>query len=1389
MAIAVLGPLTIDGEDSHGARDRVVLEALVVRADEAVDKQVLADALWGEVLPASWPKMIQGCIVRLRRLLPPGSIETTPYGYRLVVHEDQLDARRFERLLVRAREHLQDQDPDRASYVVTEALALWRGRPLPDLDDWEPGRAEANRLAGLRMDAEELRVEAEIVAGRSRTVVEEARTLTRQAPFRERRWALLARTLYHSGRQMEALDVLAGARRMLREELGLDPGAELTSLEEAILRQDPELSGAKSAEVNPVCPYRGLLPYEAEDAESFFGRDTDVAACLEKLRQEGVLVVVGPSGTGKSSLVRAGVIASLERDGTAVLFTTPGHRPLDSLAGLPSHPPFPVLVVDQAEEAVTLCADPEERAAYLTRIEAYAGPAVLALRADRLGDLSTNPRFARLLERGLYLPGPMSEEDLRAAIEGPARHAGLRLEPGLVDLLVREVDGEPAALPLLSHVLRQTWELREGRTLTVDGYRQSGGIRNALAQTAESLYDGLDDRQRTHLRDLFLRLVAPDEDNGPVRTRVARTRLAFDESHEDLIEDLINARLLSSDEDDVQIAHEALAREWPRLRGWLEEDVEGQRIFRHLSSTAETWDSMGSPDSELYRGVRLGAAVDWAGRSGVEFTETERAFLAASTEGAERELHAQGRSNRRLRLSLAGIGVLLVVALVAGFLAVDAAKGSHRQAVHAATAARVADSRRLSAQALVVTEPDLSLLLGVEAVRRDDSLAARSTLYSLLGKTSQLRAEARQDGGEGLAVTEDGASVTTIGAAGVTTYDTAELHRTRTSSASGSALARSPDGRLLAYADLRPNDVAPSPHPVRLLDASSLAPAGHLGGTTPGWFVNDALAFSADGQRLAAGFFKFDAGDVAGAQVWDVQRPGRPLKTLPVDGVRIQVSLSRTGETLYVATRGPDVLRSYDVSSGRLLATRAVAYLSERNPPLELSPDGSLLASSQRDGVGVFDAHTLRPKYVLPGLGEGVTSLVFSDDGRLLASGFASGKSIVWDLSTRRPIQTLEGHSKPVEDLAFGSDRSLYTIAADGQLLAWRLGTPGFVAEPTSYPDNPKNAYVSSPSPDGRTVAYLTYAGEVQFRDVQSGRLTAAHPLGRYSLAWWGAAWSPDSREFTTSGGARDDRRSRHTLEVWDPRTGDIIYRDLEAGVDTVDYTRNGRRLVAVSENNTVSLLDRKTRRPIGDPIKVDPWSYLGSLALTPDGRTLYLPLEVGPLQAVHLDTGEVTPTSFDVSPSLIAFSPDGGQAVVMDANGKWGTLPTKQLGSARPRWTIPARSFAGPNEPVGVTWSADASQLFTFGPGSVDIWDGRTLQHLAAFTVGNADQTPDARVLADGHTLLIAHPGGQVLTWDLRPEHLLDVACKLAGRNLTRAEWSNIVGSLEYSKPCPNLD
>jgi DNA-binding SARP family transcriptional activator len=417
--IGVLGPVTVDGaEGTLPPREQVVLSALTVYRGEVVGAETLADAWWGERVPPTWTKALQGCLVQLRKALGPRAIETRPQGYRLVVPADEVDAGRFERHVARAQELLTLGEADRAAYVVDEALGLWRGRALVDLDGWEPGRVEAARLEGLRLDAEELRLDAMVRAGRFREVLAEAQARVAEEPLREHRWRLLALAQYQAGRQGDALRTLHRARRVLAEELGLDPGPDLVALGEAILRQDPSLIAEQLPEPSPACPYMGLVPYDVDDADGFFGRDADVSECLRRLAEAGVLAVVGPSGSGKSSLVRAGIAAALRRDGHRVVVVTPGARPMDALPAAAESLRGSVLVVDQCEVAVTLCTDANERAGFFAALVDHAerAPLVVALRADRLGELSAHPGLARVVERGLFLLQAMGEDDLRAAI-------------------------------------------------------------------------------------------------------------------------------------------------------------------------------------------------------------------------------------------------------------------------------------------------------------------------------------------------------------------------------------------------------------------------------------------------------------------------------------------------------------------------------------------------------------------------------------------------------------------------------------------------------------------------------------------------------------------------------------------------------------------------------------------------------------------------------------------------------------------------------------------------------------------------------------------------------------------------------------------------------------
>jgi len=739
VGIAVLGPLSIDGVASVlGRRDRAVFSALTVRPGEVLSADQLADVLWQDEPPASWAKVIQGCVVRLRKLLGPGSIETLPSGYRLTVAHDQIDAQRFERATERARALLNGSgDADRAAFVIGEALSLWRGPALGDVEDWGPGRIEAGRLEELHREAEELYVEATLRTGHSEKVLARAQTLTREQPLRERRWALLALAQYQAGQQNEALATLRRVRKVFNRDLGVDPGPELDQLEQAMLHQDPSLvQHAPLPEPSAVCPYRGLLPYDTDNADTFFGRADDVDACLQQLSATRVLAVVGPSGSGKSSMVRAGVVAALRRDGRDVIVLTPGRHPAEAIALLPRRGATSTLVVDQCEEVYSLCQDLAERARFLDALVEHAtsGSLVVVLRADHLVDVSSHRGFAGVVERGMHLIAGMREDELRAAIIEPARLAGLDVEPALVQILVQEVSGNPGALPMLSHALQETWARREGRTLTVAGYEASGGIREAVARSAEEVYSHVASAQQPMLRALLLRLVAPGPEGDPVRSRMPRRLVVTDPAHDEMIDLLVGSRLVTSDDGVVEIAHEALAREWPRLRDWLAEDVEGQRILHHLASAADSWDGLGRPDSELYRGVRLAKALDWRGRTSPSLSGLERAFLDASEHLAQAELRSaqdrarrQAQVNRRLRGVLAVAAALLLVTTAAGVYAVRQTNRAETAADTAQRAAVVEQARRVGANALLAPDISESLALAIQAVRLDESTETRAT--------------------------------------------------------------------------------------------------------------------------------------------------------------------------------------------------------------------------------------------------------------------------------------------------------------------------------------------------------------------------------------------------------------------------------------------------------------------------------------------------------------------------------------------------------------------------------------------------------------------------------------------------------------------------------------
>jgi len=1215
----------------------------------------------------------------------------------------------------------------------------------------------------------------------------------------------------------------------------------------------------ESGTATQECPYPGLAAFGREQARWFFGRDALVAELIsrldERLRVGGVQVVVAPSGAGKSSLLRAGVLPRLDQgvlpgsDRWPKLVFTPTANPLRALAvhlaSLTGADPVAVaeevaadptrcvsmlraalrpdldgddvdvrvvVVVDQFEELFTLCTDDAQRNSFVELLSQIAGPppgtgerpvalVVVGVRADFYAACANHQRLRAALQDSPLVVGPMSEVELREAILYPAQDVGLDIEPGLVELLLRDLgattpgdgdtaDYEAGRLPLLAHALRASWQQRHGATLTVAGYQATGGIQRAIATTADRVFSSLDAAGQHIAQSLFLRLTKIGDSTEDTRRRLSRSDLVgtgADAAATTAVLDVFTgARLLTQRQDTVEITHEALLQSWPRLRRWIDTDRAGRLTQQDLEEAAAGWDRGGRDASLLYRGSRLEVANTWAAsaRRG-ELSSTARDFLAAS-------IRARRRAARLRTGTVAGVTVLALVASVAAVVAYQQRGEARHQQREALSQRDSAVYNQVIAEAdrLRTVDASLSAQLDLVAHRMrpgEDTytrvVAAANTALStpVIGHAGAVESVVFSPDGRTLASGSVDQTIRLWNVSDPTrpaplgqplTGHTAMVH----------AVAFSPDGHILASGSLddtvRLWNVSDPAHPVSL--------GGPLTGHTAAVF---SVAFSPDGRTLAS------AGLDDTVRLWNVSDPSRPVLfgRISLGAPAVSVAFGPDGHTL--ATAGGE-LRLWNVSDPARPASLARPLTGHAGPieSVAFSPDGHTLASASDDQTirlwAVSDPTHPAPLGRPVSYPAGVVSVRFSPDGHLLAGAGADQQVLVWNVSNPALVgmePPMAGHTALVESVAFAPDgHTLASASDDGTVRMWNL-------PPTLLAGHTAAVLSVAFGPDGHTLASASIDQTIRLWDVSDP--TRPVPLGRPLDSRAGAfdtvAFSPDGHLLASAG------RSDDAVRLWDvsdPTRPAPLGRPLTGhtgAVESVAFSPDGRTLASAGQDRTVRLWD------VSDPAHAallrtltGHTDIVRAVAFGPDGRTLASAGIDGTIRlwdvsdpARPAPLGQPLTRHTSIVRSLV-FSPDGR---VLVSAGQDQTIRLWSVSNAA-HAALVGTLTGHTNIVYAVAFSPDGHRLASAGgDGTLRLWDvsdptnpvpfGQSLTNTIVPSVSVAFG-PDGRTLASSDLM--------VRLWSMDVDQAAARICAVTRNTLTAAEWRRHVGNeVPYKPPC----
>jgi WD40 repeat protein len=1138
-------------------------------------------------------------------------------------------------------------------------------------------------------------------------------------------------------------------------------------------------------------PYRGLRAFAERDAHVFYGRESLVRRLLSRMMQNEeyhrFLAVVGPSGSGKSSVVRAGLIPMLRKGalpGSEQWFYSdfvPGSDPMQELVNLinslaTTPPPnfaeriysdeqaFGVilaevlpddgsevfLLVDQFEEVFTLSAD--DRAAerfihslfYALTMPDSRLRLVVTIRADFYDRPLLTPRIAELVRERTEVVVPLSAAELERVIVEPARSVGVHFDPALVALMIADVQAQPGALPLLQYALTELFERREGDQITQKAYHAVGGVKGALARRADDIYDRFDAARQEAMRQLFLRLITLGEGTEDTRRRALLTEITGIAGYESadaaavmqsVIDTLGRARLITFDRDPitrsptVEVTHEAIIREWGRLRAWLDESREDVRLERNLSVMAQEWEKSGRDSSFLLRGVRLQQYERWMEMTQVSLTLLEKEYLDASiavrdqqareeAERVERERRLERRTLNLLRLIIAGLIVIVVGAVSLTAFAL-------RESARAEEAARVADenatiSRSIAlasnAQTLLANnDTDLALLLALEANRIDNPPSeARATLaQAALARSTYRRFEGGQAALTAAAISADSRlAAASSNDASVRVWDvqTGALVYTLTGHAGDvTSVDFSRDGRWLVSGAVDFTAIVWDLTTGRLERRLT----GH------GGVVNVAI-FSPDGQRVLTGS---NDGTVI---IWDWQS-GQPLLTFDRHGASVNgldispdsaavLSGSRNGRVLYWNAATGEVIADLSASPGAL-------------NDLQISSDGRLaVVAKAQSGMMLWDLTTAAPIRAFVGRAQEARTVAFTPDGRYVVSGTLDGEVHLWSTAAGLLEERLLGHTAEVLGVAVSRDgRLALSSSRDATMRIWRIVSPGqletyaaHVGRVSALTQAARSRY--SIGVDGSLLVYPP-EGEPQ-RIVLSGQ-----PLLTFAV---------DPTETFAVVGGREGRLERVNLATgavegrFEGHSGNVLH---------VVLFDEGRRLLSSTQTGELFLWDTAT----GELLRrfdVGVSGAIYSFDLLSGGARVAAGLGSNAIGIFDVATGQRLSMLVGHSGSVysVDVSPDS-RFILTGGRDGFAILWDASTGAERARLT----------EDGATIWSVAFNALgdqFAVGTanGQISIYDAATVDRVQRFSFEEVVFT--LTFSADGRRLYSGHNDGRVAAW-----------------------------------------